>query len=117
MAVRRQPVVEPRTSLGGSPCRNLTKLREKRAAGENGFTLIELLVVVVIIGVLIAIAIPVYLNYRKGAGDKSAQSDLRDAVNVVEQCYTDNASIRQSRARRGRHHYRHQLHEPEVNLE
>jgi type IV pilus assembly protein PilA len=70
---------------------NLTKLREKRAAGENGFTLIELLVVVVIIGILIAIAIPVYLNYKKGASDKSAQSDLRNAVNVLEQCNTDNA--------------------------
>lgn len=70
---------------------NLTKLREKRAAGEHGFTLIELLVVVVIIGILIAIAIPVYLNYKKGASDKSAQSDLRNAINVLEQCNTDNA--------------------------
>src|SRR3954463_7439461 len=69
----------------------LTELREKRARGENGFTLIELLVVVVIIGILIAIAIPLYLNYKKGAYDKSAQSDLRSAVNVLEQCNTDNA--------------------------
>lgn len=71
---------------------NLTKLREKRAAGEHGFTLIELLVVVVIIGILIAIAIPVYLNYKKGASDKSAQSDLRNAINVLEQCNTDGTS-------------------------
>jgi type IV pilus assembly protein PilA len=68
----------------------LAKLREKRENGENGFTLIELLVVVVIIGILIAIAIPLYLNYKKGAADKSAQSDLRNAVNVMEQCNTDN---------------------------
>lgn len=69
----------------------LHKLREERAAkGEQGFTLIELLVVVVIIGILIAIAIPVYLNYKKGANDKSAQSDLRGAVAVMEQCNTDN---------------------------
>ena len=70
----------------------LSKLREKRANGENGFTLIELLVVVVIIGILIAIAIPLYLNYRKGANDKAAQSDVRGAVSAFEQCNSDNTA-------------------------
>ncbi|WP_283818644.1 prepilin-type N-terminal cleavage/methylation domain-containing protein [Jatrophihabitans telluris] len=70
----------------------LQKLREERANGEGGFTLIELLVVVVIIGILIAIAIPLYLNYQKGAKDKSAMSDLRGAVSVFEQCNSDNGS-------------------------
>ena len=71
----------------------LRRIRDDRADGDRGFTLIELLVVVVIIGVLIAIAIPLYLNYRKGAENKSAASDLRGAISTLEQCYTDSSSV------------------------
>jgi type IV pilus assembly protein PilA len=70
----------------------LRRLREKHGGADHGFTLIELLVVVVIIGVLVAIAIPVYLNYTKGAANKTAQSDVRAAVSVVEQYYTENGN-------------------------
>ena len=70
----------------------LRKIREDKAEGDRGFTLIELLVVVVIIGILVAIAIPLYLNYQKGAHDKSAQSDLRGAVSALQQCYTENGN-------------------------
>src|SRR5690242_19079233 len=71
----------------------LTVNRNRDARDDAGFTLIELLVVVVIIGVLVAIAVPVYMNYRKGAADKSAQSDVRGAVSAVEQYYTDNSNV------------------------
>ena len=54
--------------------------------------------VVVIIGILVAIAIPLYLNYRKGAENKSLKSDIRNAIVTVEQCYTDAGNTNYSSA-------------------
>jgi type IV pilus assembly protein PilA len=47
---------------------------------DEGFTLIELMVVVMIIAVLIAIAIPSFLGFRKSAQDRSAQSEVRNVL-------------------------------------
>jgi prepilin-type N-terminal cleavage/methylation domain-containing protein len=63
-------------------------LRRERSTDE-GFTLIELLVVIIIIGILAAIAIPVFLNQRKKGYDAEAKSDLRNAANFEEVYLTD----------------------------
>ena len=57
---------------------------------ESGFTLIELLVVVAIIGILAAIAIPQFAEYRERAFDSSSLSDLRNAATGEEMYYVDN---------------------------
>jgi prepilin-type N-terminal cleavage/methylation domain-containing protein len=66
----------------------LSKFRFNK--NQKGFTLIELLIVVAIIGILAAIAIPQFAEYRKKAFNSAAQSDLKNAKTGVEAFYSDN---------------------------
>ncbi len=68
----------------------LTRIMKQRDDRDAGFTLIELLVVVVIIGILAAIAIPVFLNQRNAARNASVESDIRNIATVMETYYTQN---------------------------
>ena len=67
----------------------LARIRKAQEENEGGFTLIELLVVIIIIGILAAIAIPVFLNQRQKGVDASMKSDARSVANEMETLFTD----------------------------
>ena len=65
-------------------------MRIDRSDKQGGFTLIELLVVIIIIGILLAIAIPSYMKFRDRANKSAAQANVRSLIPAVEAYFADN---------------------------
>jgi type IV pilus assembly protein PilA len=71
---------------------NRLRNRIAQTETEGGFTLIELLVVIIILGILLAVAVPSYIGFKGKAEQAAAKANVRSATPAVEAYYSDNGT-------------------------
>ena len=79
----------------------MAHLRRTPLSHERGFTLIEVLVVILVIGILAAIALPVFLSQRTSGYDAQAKSNARNLVSRVELCFAPEEDFRKCQTEAG----------------
>jgi len=67
----------------------MSMMPKRRAAGERGFTLVELIIVMAVIGILLTIAIPAYLQAIKKAKEAVLKEDLHTIRTAIDQYTVD----------------------------